>query len=174
MSLNALFTDPLFRSLVDGTSPPPSAFAPNFDILETPAAYTLEGELPGLADKKAVTIEFTDGQTVVISGRIARAHPTPPTPAAEVTEPEHASHHAEVEDVPDEDDKPVEKPAEKKAAPRKQPKIWVSERSVGSFRRVFRFPGAVDTAHVHAALAHGVLTIVVPKLVVPARRIEVE
>jgi len=48
------------------------SFVPNFNVLETSQAYILEGELPGLSDKKAVDIEFTDHQTLVVKGRISR------------------------------------------------------------------------------------------------------
>ena len=39
---------------------------------ETPQEYVLEGELPGLEDKKALTIEFTDEKTLHIAGKIER------------------------------------------------------------------------------------------------------
>lgn len=48
------------------------SFIPNFDVIETSHAYILEGELPGLSDKKAVDIEFTDHQTLLVRGRISR------------------------------------------------------------------------------------------------------
>ena len=48
------------------------SFIPNFNVLETSQAYILEGELPGLSDKKTVDIEFTDHQTLVVKGRISR------------------------------------------------------------------------------------------------------
>ncbi|GFG18020.1 hypothetical protein IFM61392_10341 [Aspergillus lentulus] len=40
---------------------------------------------------------------------------------------------------------------------------WFSERSVGDFRRSFRFPGPVDRDHIDATLKDGVLSINVPK-----------
>lgn len=40
---------------------------------------------------------------------------------------------------------------------------WVSERSVGDFRRTFNFPTAVDQEHTHAHLKNGVLSLEVPK-----------
>lgn len=40
---------------------------------------------------------------------------------------------------------------------------WYSERSVGDFRRSFRFPGPVDREHIDATLKDGVLSISVPK-----------
>lgn len=47
------------------------------------------------------------------------------------------------------------------------------ERSYGPFRRVFELPSAVDAEAVSAELAHGVLTITVPKQA-PGRQVEVE
>jgi len=48
------------------------SFIPNFDVIETPQAYILEGELPGLSDKRGVNIEFIDHQTLLVRGRISR------------------------------------------------------------------------------------------------------
>lgn len=41
---------------------------------------------------------------------------------------------------------------------------WVSERSVGDFRRTFNFPSPVDQEHTRAHLKHGVLSLEIPKL----------
>lgn len=40
---------------------------------------------------------------------------------------------------------------------------WVSERSVGDFRRTFNFPSAVNQEKVRASLKDGVLSMTVPK-----------
>ncbi|KAH2027866.1 hypothetical protein KXV43_000631 [Aspergillus fumigatus] len=40
---------------------------------------------------------------------------------------------------------------------------WCSERSVGEFRRSFRFPDSVDREGIDASLKDGVLSITVPK-----------
>lgn len=47
-------------------------FTPAFNLFETAHEYILEGELPGLHDKKQTVIEFTDTQTVSIRGKIER------------------------------------------------------------------------------------------------------
>lgn len=41
---------------------------------------------------------------------------------------------------------------------------WVSERSVGDFRRTFNFPTPVDQEHTHARLKNGVLSLEIPKV----------
>lgn len=56
-----------------------------------------------------------------------------------------------------------------------QSHYWISERSTGSFQRVFKFPHRVDQAAVTASLKNGILNIVVPKAAKPEpRRIQVE
>jgi HSP20 family molecular chaperone IbpA len=124
----------LLRALISPDPTSTSTFAPNFDIHETPSAYILEGELLGLTDKKALDIEFTDGQMVVIAGRIERPIPSN----------------------------------------NNEPKVWVSERSTGAFRRVFRFPAQIDMDGVKAGLEHGILSMVVPKKVERKKRVEIE
>ncbi|KAJ5390144.1 HSP20-like chaperone [Penicillium cataractarum] len=41
---------------------------------------------------------------------------------------------------------------------------WVSERSVGDFRRTFNFPATIDQDHTQAHLKNGVLSLEVPKI----------
>lgn len=49
-------------------------------------------------------------------------------------------------------------------------KYWVRERSVGQFRRVFNFASRIDEDAVTANLSNGILSIVVPKAKLTARR----
>jgi len=166
-------------------------FSPKFDVRETEAAYELHGELPGI-DREQVNIEFTDPQTVVVSGRVERSYSagSPPAGLVEDTQPvrgqvteageqeaskNSASHKATVSEEDDEaaKEKGVPTPAESPAAePAAEPatapaapadKFWVSERSVGEFSRSFNFPSRVDQDGVTANLKDGVLTVVVPK-----------
>ena len=46
-------------------------------------------------------------------------------------------------------------------------KYWVSERSVGQFSRTFSFQNRIDVENVKASLKSGILSITVPKAVVP-------
>ncbi|KAI3319987.1 30 kDa heat shock protein [Xylariaceae sp. AK1471] len=54
-------------------------FTPRFDVRETDDNYELHGELPGV-DKKNISIEFSDPQTIIIRGHIERTYTagTPP------------------------------------------------------------------------------------------------
>jgi HSP20 family molecular chaperone IbpA len=143
------------------------AFSPNFDVHETQHEYTLEGELPGLADKKNVSIEFTDDKTILIQGKIERlmrgwTDEAGNFEAIEGGEGGEGGEGAEVEQPTDENQGGQEKEKEKEKEERS--KYWVSERSVGEFSRSFSFPGHVDIDNVKASLAHGILKVVVPKL----------
>ena len=65
--------------------------------------------------------------------------------------------------------KEVEKKSEQASS-----KYWVSERSVGEFKRTFTFPGQVDQDAVKASLKDGILSVVVPKAVKESKKIVVE
>jgi HSP20 family protein len=45
------------------------------------------------------------------------------------------------------------------------PKVLLRERHIGDFQRSFTFPTEVDSDHMEASLANGLLRIVVPKKV---------
>ena len=167
--INAL-NDPLFRILLDRDSADDrKAFAPNFDVHETASAYILEGELPGLSNKNAIHIEFTDSQTVVIAGKVERSSSSG-TETPEQQPEEKKSEEKGVQNDQNGSEVQVKKPVKKDPSP----KYWVSERSVGSFRRVFRFPSLVDTDGVKASLEHGILSMVVPKRKVEKKKITIE
>jgi len=171
------------------------SFIPNFNVIETPQAYILEGELPGLSDKKAVDIEFIDHQTLLVKGRISRNTATVPNaPTSTASTDDTASEHAStktptVEDVVDESDyltvtssptadkgKNVVKNTEQpQAKPKPETSYWVTERRTGSFQRNFKFPGPIDQDNVTAKLADGILTIEVPKQTkVQTRKVEIQ
>jgi HSP20 family protein len=142
------------------------AFSPNFDVLETQHEYILEGEVPGLADKKALNIEFTDDKTLLVRGHIERAS----------IENKPASHKPTVEDAPDDDDKDAVVVKTNKKGVDNRPKYWVQERTIGDFERSFSFPSDVDVDSVKATLEFGILKIVVPKMErkVKGRKIEIQ
>lgn len=186
---------PLFRLLDDfdsysreqsgqaggkGTRRALPSFSPRFDVKETETGYELHGELPGV-ERENIAIEFTEPQTIVISGRTERTYTsgTPPAgllgEAAESGQKKGAitdgsnDHKASVAD--EEAEKAKEQGAEvtKAADNNKQQqqgpkeKFWVSERSVGEFHRTFSFPNPIDQAAVSANLKDGILSVTVPK-----------
>lgn len=125
------------------------SFTPRFDVRESTDAYYLDGELPGIAQKD-IDIEFTEGQNLVIKGRVEREYHSEFAPEAdEVEKPRKAT-------------KEVTKTSDKTSVD--QHKYWVSERSVGEFHRSFSFPARIDQDNVKASLKNGILSVVVPKM----------
>ncbi|KAF7131325.1 hypothetical protein CNMCM5793_004439 [Aspergillus hiratsukae] len=61
------------------------SFTPKFDVRETPEAYYLDGELPGLTQKD-IDLQFSDPHTLVVKGRIQREH------TVKEGEPPHTGH----------------------------------------------------------------------------------
>lgn len=160
-------------------------FNPKFDVREVDNGYELHGELPGI-EQKDVEIEFTDSQTLNIRGKIEREYTSGEKPSLENGSSDTKkieSHQPTVEDDYDTADKPttstsVEKaksPEEKQVQQAKPAsKFWVSERSVGSFSRVFNFSQPIDHDNVKASMKNGLLSIYVPKKKAESRRIQIQ
>lgn len=182
-SFSGLFRllDDFDRYATSGVGPhtQPPSFVPRFDVRETEAAYELQGEIPGVG-KEAVTIEFRDAQTLVVSGRVERSslhHYDEDDNDAVATATEDAEAAAADDDEPgsiitggdrraDEAARAGDDVEEVKHRPRRggrQDRYWVSERSVGEFSRAFNFPAPVDADAVKASLRDGVLALTVPK-----------
>jgi len=166
----------LTRSGFPGEIKSQRSFQPKFDVGETKKGYTLHGELPGI-EQKNINIEWTDGNTLTISGRTESSYESCPSEEqGRVTEAgeDHKDkvHQPTVEDegatstevTTTNNNKEVEQ-----ASPN-QPKLWISERSVGEFHRSFSFPSRVDQDGVKASLKNGILEIVVPKAAKPANK----
>jgi len=116
---------PLFRIIDEASRPsqrqcapcapraafrPQRSFQPKFNVKELKNSYELQGELPGV-DQKDINIEWTDGNTLTISGRSeSRVERSEPAQAPTATEPvseekqevENAAYHAP--SVEEEDD----------------------------------------------------------------------
>ncbi|KAF2090654.1 HSP20-like chaperone [Saccharata proteae CBS 121410] len=162
-------------------------FQPKFDVKEVKDAYELHGELPGI-EQKNIEIEWTDGNTLTISGRTEHRSEKGERPAGFVTEggeqnggaqSQHEYQKPSVEDEAEAKGKgtQVAKTGGSKevSRPSEEAKYWVSERSVGEFHRSFSFPTRVDQDNVRASLKDGILSIVVPKAQAPkARKIAIE
>jgi HSP20 family molecular chaperone IbpA len=146
------------------------SFSPKFDVKELKDAYELHGELPGI-EQKNINIEWTDSNTLSISGRTEHHHESGERPAGFIEEGESSSHEYHKPTVEDEAGPSTEakESAVAKTGPKEvtkaedASKYWVSERSVGEFHRSFSFPSRVDQEAVKASLKNGILSIVVPK-----------
>ncbi|KAF2099146.1 30 kDa heat shock protein [Rhizodiscina lignyota] len=161
------------------------SFQPKFDVSETKDAYQLHGELPGI-EQKNINIEWSDSNTLTISGRTEHRRESGPEQGKVTGEAEE--HHYEKPSVEEEagtstkaangetsESTEVAKTGSQEVANQEdRPKYWVSERSVGEFHRSFSFPARVDQDNVKARLNNGILEITVPKATKPAaRKIEI-
>jgi len=148
------------------------SFQPNFDVREVTDAYELHGELPGI-DKENVKIEFTDPQTLHISGHVERSYTSGSPPAELLDEAEKSGAITEAGEGEGEGGKQAT--AQTSEAAEDKAKYWVAERSFGKFSRVFNFPQAVQQDGVTATFKDGILTLHVPKAQKPeARRIKIQ
>ena len=159
------------------------SFTPKFDVKETKEGYELHGELPGV-EQKDINIEWTDNNTLTISGRHEHVREEGQRPQgfienSEAPEQKKLGHQPTVEDDPSESNSKVAKQSDQKEVSKQdesaKSKYWVSERSVGEFHRSFAFPARVDQDAVKASLKNGILSILVPKASAPqARKINIE
>ena len=159
------------------------SFTPKFDVKETTEGYELHGELPGV-EQKDINIEWTDSNTLTISGRHEHVREEGSRPQALENSESHAQkkveHQPTVEDAPAQTDKEtefhvatesdqsatIEQQRQQQEATRQQ-KYWVSERTVGEFHRSFSFPARVEQDAVKASLKNGILSIVIPRGAAP-------
>lgn len=137
-----------------GTSHDTGSFA--VDVREEADTLVVEADLPGF-DKSQIDVRVESGLLTIEADRSQVA------PATELG-PE-----GDAEQGPASDADSSEVPAQVEAATRPH----IRERATRVSRR-FRLPKAYDTAHVEAALEHGVLTLRLPKREdVKPRRIEI-
>jgi HSP20 family protein len=136
------------------------SFTPRFDVKEEKDAYYLEGEMPGIAQKD-IEIEFTDERTLTIKGRSERYVEQGEKPKqidAPAAEKQDGEATSSTEVATQSNETSVAKSEEHGG-----PMYWMSERSVGEYKRSFSFPQRVDQDAVKASVKNGILSIVVPK-----------
>lgn len=187
LNSNASFS-PLFRLLDDfdhyahqegghlnGRRSGLSQFQPKFDIRETADSYELHGELPGMS-KENVNINFTEPQSLLISGKFERTYTAGTPPAGHI---EGSNISGTITEGEGTQKSSTGTSMEKKGGDQEdsadEAKYWLTERSVGTFSRSFNFPTPINQDAVSASLKDGVLSIVVPKTGKPeGRRITIE
>lgn len=183
--------DPYYE--IDGQGPLKGINSPRFNISETETAYLLNGEFAGLADKKQIIVEWLQNQLLIIRGSIGPGDTETmtdpfkkglkneiPTALGKlsvmsimlnmlISQSEHVETHESAERA--ELDRELDEPVFT------GPRAMLRERHIGQFQRSFTFPTEVDSDHMEASLADGLLRIVVPKkagAVVEKKRIEVK
>jgi HSP20 family protein len=142
------------------------SFTPKFDVKETKDGYELHGELPGI-EQKDITIEWTDNNTLSISGRHERVREEGERPTGGFIENGNAKEQGKIEQGKHQPSVEDESPNKENQVTTHQddfkPKYWVSERSVGEFHRSFAFPARVEQDNVKASLKNGILSVIIPR-----------
>ncbi|KAJ3025522.1 hypothetical protein HDV00_012654 [Rhizophlyctis rosea] len=170
----ANFEEPFARSVWHRHHGTPFAVActsgyirPAVDFSETSKAYLIEAELPGVK-REDIDIEFQDGNTIVLKGRVGE--PAEAAPSAETTSLA-AVESASTSETSASSPTPTQIPETTISAD--QPTFWGRERLFGSFRRAFTFPVSVDANSVNATLRDGVLSVKIPKLEPKVNKIQI-
>lgn len=114
--------------------------APRCDVRESRAAYHVDVELPGVRDREDVRLRWTGARSLFVDACVRPV----PVPGEEEKDSDENNKKNE------EKDKPVVH-------------FLKRERKTGEFARGFNFPVDVEQDKTVAKLAHGVLTITVPK-----------
>jgi len=159
-----------------------SVLSPDFDLRETPDAYFLEGEFPGIQGRSAIKLQWMDGHTLRIQGTIQKTDlniewgvniTEKRAQEQEQDQPDSTQFRNDVNEQNGVDSGElvsVQGPErrgggnsayslEKPAAMR----LWLNERRAGLYVRNFSFPVAVNTDAIQARLSQGLLRIMVPK-----------
>lgn len=159
------FRNPAFLDAVNATRTNNRA-----NVTETDKEFRLELEVPGY-QKSEITLEYgQDGRVLIVSGKTEKSYEEGPAPeSVDAPKPvtvENVQEESKAEDGPKGDEKSsavVETSKEQSVGTPAAPKYWISERTVGSFRRSFSLPPGLDLDKASASLEHGVLTVVIPK-----------
>ncbi|KAM0815755.1 putative HSP20-like chaperone [Seiridium cardinale] len=115
---------------------------PHADIRETAKKYYIDIELPGLADKKDLSLKWTGSRTLLVEAKIRR----PEIKEEGLVQPEAQPSGTGAKG-------PEEHPIHHLAR----------ERRLGPFARAFHFTMDVDHDQLEANLRHGLLRLVLPK-----------
>lgn len=166
----------LFRAFDDaflsqGFGAAASRFAPRLDLTETGNDFHVKADVPGFA-RDNLNIDFNDDNVLTIRGNVEESKSSAPEAIQE------ASATADSSAASDTEVTKVEEPSATSVAnspTSNTPRVWHSERMVGSFSRSVTFPSAINKDAIKASLENGILSIVVPKLEAQqAKKIQIE
>ncbi|KAK5096738.1 hypothetical protein LTR70_002893 [Exophiala xenobiotica] len=156
--------------------------APKFDIKEIQNEFILEGELPGV-EKKDISLNFVDDNTLVLKTRTEKVREEGAIPQGPVegegerqagdvhmsaaSQDATQANEAQAQGQDRANDTAIATQNQNKevSQPAPAPQYHLTERSIGTFQRVFSLPGELKHAEVKASLKNGVLTVTVPKIV---------
>jgi HSP20 family molecular chaperone IbpA len=129
------------------------SWTPDIDIRETPLAFHIDVEIPGVADKASILIHLTSPRTLLVRGKAIR-------PSLSLPLTKNGA-------KPGEDDKDKIAAADanddERAVSGQQERLIHSERKIGQWVRFFKLPHDTDVKSVNVRLEAGLLRICVLK-----------
>ncbi|KXS11370.1 HSP20-like chaperone [Gonapodya prolifera JEL478] len=118
---------------------------PLADVTETEKEYRIEAEMPGV-EKKNIEVELLGDNTIAIRGKIEKSSPPAVAAVQSTSESSTTSTNGTTTN-----------------GTTTSPTVVSSERTVGTFQRVFQFPVRVRAEDIKAKVQDGVLLVTVPK-----------
>jgi HSP20 family protein len=124
---------------------------PDVDLRDTPDAYLVEVEVPGVKNTEQITVHWTTSRNLIIRGGVLR--------------PDGSKNEDQTKDQPEVDssDAQFTQDSTKKSNVH-DPALLVGERRIGPFRRIFNFPSDVDMHNLSVKLDAGLLIVRAPKM----------
>ncbi|KAI8376231.1 HSP20-like chaperone [Radiomyces spectabilis] len=164
----SMFDEPIFNVARRSAYAPLMRY-PATDIRETPEAYELHAELPGVK-KQDIEIEMADEHTLVLRGKIDQHKAESSEPTTEATasatsatsETSAASATATATEGTSGANVPAKATTSTEVA-HPQQQWWTNERVTGSFQRAFTLPSRIQADAIKAKYEDGVLKVTVPK-----------
>jgi HSP20 family protein len=138
------------------------ALAPDFDLRETPDAYILDGEFPGVTTQEQIKLKWLSGHTLKVEGRVHKSSQDGNRCSDQVEQGEQVRDSAPGEISSDKGNLKSSEIEDK--AGRGSVHQWLNERREGLFVRTFNFPSPVVIDQIEARLSYGVLHVRIPKI----------
>lgn len=182
--LNNLVDDPWYTTHINRKyKNREGIITPDFDVIESPKCYFLEGNFAGVGNKDDIKIEWVGNRTLVIEADVERED-LELVWGIQLGEDEAELKDEVKSDEPDHlwEEKNGVGLKKKKASPKEKPtattgkepeekkvhhcRTWLSERHLGPMQRSFTFPRDIAADGLRAKLRNGILMIMVPKVAV--------
>lgn len=155
---------------------------PNAEIRETKTAFHFDVELPGVKDKKSISITWTSARSFLVEGSIERPEVEEGQGSAQTIDKTGYLHNVDTAHPSGKKDKSedlgrgpehppwtsytngivVDRARSREELPW-QDIVALNERRIGSFRRSFHVPCDVENKELRATLQDGLLSIRLPK-----------
>ena len=165
----------------------PNSFSPSFDVRESDFAFFLEGEFPGVGRKEDIVIEKLGQRTLLVQTTNSRfdidaewnPHGSVALASGNAEAQQQHGPKAITPAVSNTQDESGDRRARQHSGERDEEcyEVRLAERRVGYLVRSFTFPSPVNIDALKARLRHGLLLMMIPKVMEAredSRRIHIE